>query len=202
MFPLTRLPYGQAGSRGAKIVIMMYSRMPDPVPDGSTRAGRGALQVGRAGPTDRYGSSAGASASGPAETLTAHPGASEGSRLVTVLCVDDQAHFRGVLRGLVAETPGFIQVGEARSGEEAITAAAELRPDLVLMDVRMPGIDGCQTAATLLRGDRRPFIVLMSAEPFEPPSGLAARAGEVVFVPKGELGPHRLLDLWQGRRTS
>lgn len=145
---------------------------------------------------------AGVSASRAAETVTAHQEASEGSGLVTVLCVDDQADFRGVLRGLVAGTPGFSQVGEASSGEEAITAAAELRPDLILMDIRMPGIDGCQTAATLLVGNRRPFIVLMSAEPIEPPSALAARAGEVVFVSKGELGPHRLLELWHGRRTS
>ena len=102
---------------------------------------------------------------------------------------------------MVAGIPGFIQVGEASSGEEAISAAADLRPDLVLMDVRMPGIDGYQTAATLLGGDWHPFIVLMSAEPIEPPSALATRAGEVVFVSKGELGPDRLLDLWRARRT-
>jgi CheY-like chemotaxis protein len=122
--------------------------------------------------------------------------------LVRVLCVDDQAYFRRVLRGLIAGTPGFIQVGEASSGEEAIIEAADLQPDLVLIDVRMPGIDGWQTAATLLGGNWAPFIVLMSADPIEPPSALAARAGEVVFVFKGELSPHRLLDLWQGRRTS
>lgn len=180
----------------------MYSPVLDRVSAGSALAGRGALQAGRAGRTDRYGSGAGVSASGPAEGSTTDPGGLEGSRLVRVLCVDDQAYFRRVLRGLISGTPGFIQVGEASSGEEAITAAADLRADLVLIDVRMPGIDGFQTAATLLGGNWAPFIVLMSADPVEPPSALAARAGEVVFVSKGKLSSHRLLDLWHARRTS
>ena len=71
---------------------------------------------------------------------------------VGVLIVDDQPPFLVAARQLIASTPGFEFVGEATSGEGAVTLAAALRPDLVLMDVRMPGLGGlgaarCITAA-------------------------------------------------------
>ena len=60
-------------------------------------------------------------------------------RRVTVLAVDDQEVFRRAVRELIAATEGFEQVGEAASGREALALAAALHPDLVLLDVRMPG---------------------------------------------------------------
>ena len=71
------------------------------------------------------------------------------SQPVTVLAVDDQEIFRRAARSLIAATPGFEQVGEASSGAEALTLAADLRPNLVLVDVRMPGMDGLETARRL-----------------------------------------------------
>jgi DNA-binding NarL/FixJ family response regulator len=67
---------------------------------------------------------------------------------VTILAVDDHEAFRDVLRDLIAAAPGFLLVGEARSGEEAIGAVDVLLPKLVLMDVTMPGIGGVAARAT------------------------------------------------------
>src|SRR3954452_1245908 len=64
---------------------------------------------------------------------------------VKVLAVDDQEVFLQVARELIAAAKGFEQVGEASSGAEGIKLAVELRPDLVLVDVRMPGMDGVET---------------------------------------------------------
>ena len=61
---------------------------------------------------------------------------------VSVLVVDDQAPFRMAARLVVRSTTGFEVVGEAKSGEEALDQVAALKPDLVLMDIQMPVIDG------------------------------------------------------------
>jgi YesN/AraC family two-component response regulator len=62
------------------------------------------------------------------------------------LAVDDQAVFLRTARSLIAATQGFEQVGEASSGHEALELASELHPDLMLVDVRMPGMNGIETA--------------------------------------------------------
>ena len=61
-----------------------------------------------------------------------------------VLVVDDQDPFRRAMAAVVAETDGFVVVGAVASGEESLVAVQELRPDLVLMDVNLPGIDGVE----------------------------------------------------------
>jgi CheY-like chemotaxis protein len=71
---------------------------------------------------------------------------------VSVLIVDDQAPFRGAARTVVSLAAGFAVVGEVESGEDAVTVAGELRPDLVLMDINLPGINGYQ-ALEILQGD-------------------------------------------------
>ncbi|MEW2593880.1 response regulator transcription factor [Micromonospora aurantiaca] len=64
--------------------------------------------------------------------------------MIRVLIADDQALLRGSFRLLVDSTPGLTTVGEAGTGVEAVALAAEHRPDVVLMDVRMPGMDGIE----------------------------------------------------------
>jgi CheY-like chemotaxis protein len=115
---------------------------------------------------------------------------------VTVLCVDDHAVCRGAMRQVIAATPGLTQVGEAASGEAAIASATALRPDLVLMDVHMPGLDGFEAAAILLRERRSLVVILTSVGPLDPPPGFAPRGGAIRLVPKHELSPRTLLDLW------
>ena len=71
------------------------------------------------------------------------------TRPVRVLAVDDQAVFRRVARDVIAATPGFELIGEAGCGDEGLQAVERLAPDLVLLDVRMPGIDGIEVARRL-----------------------------------------------------
>ncbi len=122
-------------------------------------------------------------------------------RPVTVFCADDRSYFRDALREVVAATPGLTHVGEAASGEEAVRSVEALRPDIVLMDVRMPGLNGLEAAAILAEPRRDVLVILTSADPFEFPREFAPRGGQVVFVPKQSLCPRVLLDLWHGRRT-
>ena len=121
-----------------------------------------------------------------------------GNRAVTVLCVDDQVVCRDAMRDVIAATPGFVLVGAADSGEAAIATATALRPDLVLMDVNMPGLNGFETAAILLRERRSVVVILTSAGPLDPPPGFAPHRGAISLVGKHELCPRALLDLWHG----
>jgi CheY-like chemotaxis protein len=111
---------------------------------------------------------------------------------VTVLAVDDQPVFLRAAHALIAATPGFEQVGEASSGPEALAKAAALRPDLVLLDVRMPGMDGIETARRLADNGGGAVVVLISLEAVpEPPTGSVA-----AHVRKQDLSVRTLQDLW------
>jgi DNA-binding NarL/FixJ family response regulator len=122
-----------------------------------------------------------------------------GQPRASVLCVDDQRVFRVALRELIAATPGFTQIGEATCGQTGVVAAAELRPDLVLMDIHMPGLNGFEAARMMAQRRRDLVVILISADPPEPPAGFAPRDGQVSLVAKQELCPRTLLDLWHGR---
>jgi two-component system, NarL family, invasion response regulator UvrY len=113
---------------------------------------------------------------------------------VSVLTVDDQAVFRSVARELVAATPGFAQVGEAASGAEALSAVATLHPQLVLLDVRMPGMDGVETARRIRSVYPDAVVVLVSADDADEETAHAC--GAATWVRKQELGPSRLRRLW------
>jgi DNA-binding NarL/FixJ family response regulator len=115
---------------------------------------------------------------------------------IAVLTVDDREPFRAAARAVLAAMPGFETVGEAASGEEALELAATLCPDLVLLDVHMPGIDGLETSRRLSEAHPGAVIVLVSAD--DDPCTDAARmcCGAATFLRKQELCPSRLADLW------
>lgn len=115
---------------------------------------------------------------------------------VTVLAVDDQAIFRRVARSLIAATPGFEQVGEAASGPEALELAADLRPDLVLVDVRMKGMDGIETARRLGEVDPHAVIVLISMEEVPDLPASADAVGAAAYLRKQDLSARSLSALW------
>ena len=119
---------------------------------------------------------------------------------VRVLTVDDQPMFRGVARDVIEATPGFESVGEAASGDEAILAVERLAPHLVLLDVRMPGLDGIEVARRLHSTHPETLVVLISIEEsIDIPS--AAQLGDTVpLVRKQDLGPRLLKRLWRDHR--
>jgi DNA-binding NarL/FixJ family response regulator len=104
---------------------------------------------------------------------------------VKVLLVDDQELIRAGLRGILRASHGFEIVGELGDGAGVVDAVAELAPDVVLMDVRMPGVDGVSATATLRReSDAPPVLVLTTFEDDEVLAG-ALRAGAAGFLLKG-----------------
>lgn len=102
------------------------------------------------------------------------------------------AAYLGAVVAVVAETPGFAVVGEASSGEDALVVAALSRPDLVLMDMHLPGIDGVEAARRLLRDACPPVVVLLSTEDDDAGDQYVAESGAAAYVSKGAFGPHRL----------
>jgi DNA-binding NarL/FixJ family response regulator len=103
---------------------------------------------------------------------------------VTVLVVDDDALMRAGLRGVLSSDDGIAVVGEAADGAEAIERAAALRPDVVLMDVRMPGVDGISaTHEVLAASDDVRVLILTTFEQDDYVFG-ALRAGASGFLLK------------------
>ncbi len=122
-----------------------------------------------------------------------------GERTLTVgvVVVDDQLVFRQVAREVIAATPGFEMLGEAASGEHTLGVVEELHPDLVLLDVRMPGIDGIETAARLREAHPGVVVVLISIDeaPYLP--GGVQSCGAAELLRKQDFGPSALRRVWQ-----
>ena len=118
-----------------------------------------------------------------------------------VLIVDDQEPFRAVARTVVELTDGFEVVGEVETGEASVQAVETLAPDLVLMDVNLPGISGLEATRRIVAGSangaRRPVIVLvLSTYEASEYDDQATDAGAAAFIPKSEFGPDKLLEAW------
>ena len=113
------------------------------------------------------------------------------------MVVDDQPSFRRAARALINTTSGFESVGDADCGMEALRRADRLRPDLVLMDVYMPGMDGFETARHLTEAHPRCIVVLVSLEDFEGLAPTVASSGAAAIVRKQDLRHALLRDLWK-----
>src|SRR4051812_40625914 len=115
---------------------------------------------------------------------------------VGVLLVDDQVVFRQAAHEVIDATDHFELIGEAVSGPNALVAFDELNPDLVLLDVRMPDMDGVETAARLHALYPESVVVLITVEEAPNlPAGLAS-CGAVELVRKQDFGPALLRRLW------
>jgi DNA-binding NarL/FixJ family response regulator len=113
---------------------------------------------------------------------------------VRVLVVDDQEAYRRALAAVVTETEGFVMVGSTTSGEESLAVNAEVRPDLVLMDVNLPGIDGIEATRRLTAEPGGPVVVLLST--YDEDEFDLAGCGASAYVAKGTFGPDRLSEVW------
>jgi DNA-binding NarL/FixJ family response regulator len=115
---------------------------------------------------------------------------------VRVLIVDDQEPFRMAARLVVEATDGFDVVGEAETGEDSVRMAEELRPDLVLMDVNLPGINGLDATRQILAGPGAIVVLLLSTYEEEEYAPRAAECGASAYIPKSVFGPDRLESAW------
>jgi DNA-binding NarL/FixJ family response regulator len=111
----------------------------------------------------------------------------------TVLVVDDQREFRALARELL-EADGFVVVGEAGDARSALDAAHALRPDVVLLDVRLPDGSGVDVARQLRLWAVAPTVVLTSTADY---AHAVVGCGAAGFIPKGRLSGaalHEILD--------
>lgn len=119
---------------------------------------------------------------------------------VRVMVVDDQEPFRRAAAAVVAVTEGFVLVASASGGQESLVAAEEHRPDLVLMDVTMPGLDGLEATRRIRRLDPPPSVVLVSTYELPDLEDDVLGCGAGAYVPKADLDSARLRKVWDELR--
>jgi DNA-binding NarL/FixJ family response regulator len=117
------------------------------------------------------------------------------SAVVSVLIVDDQVPFRQVARSLVSVVAGWDVVAEAETGEDAVRAVADLHPDVVLMDINMPGIGGIEAARQITAEHPGTTVVLLSTYAVSDLPADALTCGAASYVHKEDLTPKVLRDL-------
>jgi DNA-binding NarL/FixJ family response regulator len=105
---------------------------------------------------------------------------------LSVLIVDDHPSFRSGARRLL-DAEGYEVVGEAVDGAGALAAARELRPDLVLLDVQLPDLDGFEVSSRLSASAAPPAVILVSSRDGADYGSLADRSGARGFIPKSQL---------------
>jgi DNA-binding NarL/FixJ family response regulator len=111
-----------------------------------------------------------------------------------LLIVDDHAVFRQSARRML-EADGYEVVGEAADGASGIAAAHALKPEVVLLDVQLPDIDGFDVASRLTGEDAHPVVVLTSSRDGADFGPLVSGSGARGFVPKSELSGERLAQI-------
>jgi two-component system invasion response regulator UvrY len=104
--------------------------------------------------------------------------------MIRVLLVDDHRLVRTGLRRLLEDSTGISVVGEAETGEQGVQLARELKPDIILLDVNMPGIGGFEAAHKLLASDPRTRIIVLSAQALEPMPARLLEAGAAGYLTK------------------
>jgi DNA-binding NarL/FixJ family response regulator len=114
--------------------------------------------------------------------------------VTTVLIVDDHPSFRASARA-VLEAEGFEVIGEATDGSSAIEAMKRLKPEVVLLDVQLPDMDGFEVCDTCGRNGGSPKVVLVSSRDASDYGDLIERSGARGFIPKAELSGEALAAL-------
>ena len=105
-------------------------------------------------------------------------------------------------RMVVDVTDGFELIGEAETGEQGVELAEALAPDLVLMDVNLPGIDGLEATKRILAHSSGTVVVLvLSTYEEEEYAPRATASGAAAYIPKSSFGPDRLAEAWASARA-
>ncbi|HEX5097420.1 MAG TPA: response regulator transcription factor [Acidimicrobiia bacterium] len=118
------------------------------------------------------------------------------TKTVSVLIVDDQKPFRDVANTVVRMTAGFEVTGEAESAEDAIDAVDARPPDLVLMDINLPGINGIEACARITAAHPDVHVILLSTYSEQDLPQDARACGALRYVHKEEFSPALLQSIW------
>jgi DNA-binding NarL/FixJ family response regulator len=121
---------------------------------------------------------------------------------VRVLIVDDQVPFRRAAQAVVESTDEFTVVGAVESAEQCLAQVDSLRPDLILMDVNLPGIDGVEASRRLRLSHPAIVVILLSSYDEAEFTDLTHDCGAAAYVPKSMLGPDRLEATWSAITSS
>ncbi len=105
--------------------------------------------------------------------------------MISVLVVDDHELVRSGITRMLADNPDIDVLGEASSGEEAIESVRNRRPDIVLMDIRMPGIGGLEATRKILRLDDSIRVIVVTACADDPYPTRVMQAGATAYITKG-----------------
>lgn len=119
---------------------------------------------------------------------------------VRVLAVDDHPRFLEAARAVVEAAPGFSWAGGVSSGEDALAATNRDQPDMVLVDVNMPGMGGFELARKLRRSHPETLVALISAQHPDELSRAAGGSGTGTVLAKENLRPAWLSEVWTGHR--
>ena len=115
---------------------------------------------------------------------------------VRVLIVDDQVPFRRAAQTVVECSDSFEVIGAVATAEDALDAVAALGPDLVLMDVNLPGMDGVEASRRLRVCAPSVRVILLSSYDQAEFADLTADCGAAAYLPKSAFGPERLEEVW------
>jgi two-component system, NarL family, invasion response regulator UvrY len=127
----------------------------------------------------------------------------EGETLtVSVLIVDDQLPFRAVARTVIGMTAGFAVTAEATSAEEAIAQVDAQPPDLVLMDINLPGMSGIEATGRIRSAHPETAVILLSTYSEADLPNDAHDCGALAYVHKEDFGPALVRQLWDGWSSS
>jgi DNA-binding NarL/FixJ family response regulator len=116
--------------------------------------------------------------------------------MVRVVIVDDQLPFRRAAQAVVESTDSFEVVGAFETAEQGMAAVDDLRPDLILMDVNLPGIDGVEASRRLRLQHPDVVVILLSSYDEAEFADLTQDCGAAAYVPKSAFGPDRLEATW------
>jgi len=118
------------------------------------------------------------------------------TKTVSVLIVDDQQPFRAVARTVIGMTAGFEVTAEAESAEDAIAAVDATAPDLVLMDINLPGINGIEACRRITQAHPKVKVILLSTYSEMDLPQDARECGALTYVHKEDFGPALVQSIW------